>query len=265
MFKLGCIGHDGSYTAVLATAVSIVLVVIVVVGLIYLHELQALNRADQQLNDEEVAAQLHKLYKSFDKDGDGIQLNEVRKIVAKIEPTTAAEDVEEIFRKADADGSGIISFEEFHAAVSADDSDESIQLDLGILVKKKAKHKIRDDATGRLFLVVFLLCKLKYPSLFVSICMHAKTDAYYLADPSLTNRIFDGFACRTVGEDASILNADYAVDCESPDYQILFYACVALTLIWPVGVPGFLFYSLYRERKEIMDDDVDALQKFDFV
>ena len=36
---------------------------------------------------------------------------------------------------------------------------ETMHLDLGILVKKKAQANIRDAATGRLFLVVFLLCE----------------------------------------------------------------------------------------------------------
>merc|ERR1711964_109198 len=116
---------------------------------------------------------------------------------------------------ADADGSGHIDFEEFLAAVSAAD-DETTHLDLGILVKKKAQANIRDAATGRLFLVVFLLY------------------------PSLTNKILQGFACRQIGEDTSILNADYAMDCESSDYNFLFFGCILFTLLWPIGVPGVL-------------------------
>eukprot|EP01045_Picozoa_sp_COSAG04_P010698 COSAG04_NODE_661_length_11448_cov_24.495903_3_plen_104_part_00 len=86
-----------------------------------------------------------------------------------------------------------------------------------------------------------------------------------LADPSLTNKILEGFVCRTIGEDASILNADYTMVCQSSEYNFLLFACILLTLLWPIGVPGFLFYSMYRARKEIMQGDVDTLQKFDFV
>ena len=158
MLKLGCISA-GSYTATLVTAVSMVLLVAVAVGLIYLYEMRALDRADYHPADEEAITDLRELYEQFDTDGDGIQLEEVQVIVHKIEPTTASEDVEALFKKADADGSGHIDFEEFHAAVSADADDEAVQLDLGILVKKKAQANIRDAATGRLFLVVFLLCE----------------------------------------------------------------------------------------------------------
>ena len=158
MLQLGCIS-TGSYTSTLVTAVSMVLLVAVAVLLIYIYEMRQLDRADYQPDDEEAIADLRELYEQFDTDGDGIELEEVQAIVAKIDPTTASEDVEALFKKADSDGSGYIDFEEFYAAVSADADDEALQLDLGILVKKKAQANIRDAATGRLFLVVFLLCE----------------------------------------------------------------------------------------------------------
>ena len=86
-----------------------------------------------------------------------------------------------------------------------------------------------------------------------------------LADPSLTNKILEGFACRDIGEDTSILNADYAMDCDSSEYNFLRVTCFALMLLWPIGVPVFLFYNMYKARKEILEEDKDTLQKFDFV
>eukprot|EP01045_Picozoa_sp_COSAG04_P011835 COSAG04_NODE_775_length_10405_cov_20.166214_5_plen_181_part_00 len=158
MLKLGCVS-TGSYASTLVTAVSLVLLVAVAVVVIYFFEMRALDRVEYKTDDEEAVADLRELYEQFDTDGDGIELEEVQAIVHKIEPTTASEDVEALFKKADADGSGHIDFEEFHAAVSADADDDAMQLDLGLLVKKKAQANIRDAATGRLFLVVFLLCE----------------------------------------------------------------------------------------------------------
>ena len=157
MLKLGCVS-TGSYISTLITAVSMVLLVAVAVGLIYLYEMRRLDRADYDPDDKEAVADLRELYEQFDTDGDGIQLEEVQAIVLKIEPTTTPGDVEALFKTADADGSGHIDFEEFNAAVNAD-TDDAMRLDLGILVKKKAQANIRDTATGRLFLLVFLLCK----------------------------------------------------------------------------------------------------------
>ena len=55
------------------------------------------------------------------------------------------------------------------------------------------------------------------------------------------------------------------MDCESSEYDFLRFACLVLTLLWPIGVPGFLFYNMYKARKQIMEEDKDTLQKFDFV
>ena len=46
--------------------------------------------------------------------------------------------------------------------MSADADDEAVHL--GVLVKKKAQANIRDAATGRMFLVVFLLCEFDFCS-----------------------------------------------------------------------------------------------------
>ena len=184
MLKLGCIS-TGSYTSTLVTAVSMVLLVAVAVLLIYLYEMRQLDRAGYQPDDEEAVADLRELYEQFDTDGTGIKLEEVQAIVAKIDPTAASEDVKALFKKAGADGSGHIDFEEFHAAVSADAGDDAVQLDLGILVEKKAQTNIRDAATGRLFLVVFLLCEFNAFALRSLRC--GLTTVF--ADPSLTNKI----------------------------------------------------------------------------
>eukprot|EP01045_Picozoa_sp_COSAG04_P005364 COSAG04_NODE_248_length_18898_cov_16.838715_8_plen_63_part_00 len=55
------------------------------------------------------------------------------------------------------------------------------------------------------------------------------------------------------------------MDCESSEYNLLFLTCILLTLLWPIGVPGVLFYAMFKVRKEIMEEDQDTLQKFDFV
>ena len=56
----------------------------------------------------------------------------------------------------DADGGGRIDFSEFEAAVSQEGS-EIFEGGLQTLVKRVARSNVRDAATGRLFLLVFLL------------------------------------------------------------------------------------------------------------
>ena len=107
-------------------------------------------------------------------------------------------------------------------------------------MKKKAQANIRDSATGRLFLLVFILY------------------------PGLTNMIFAGFSCREIGPGQSVLIVDYNVDCNSGDYTALLLSCCALVIVWPLGLPATLFFSMWRERKLIQEGDRDTLQKFDF-
>lgn len=57
---------------------------------------------------------------------------------------------------------------------------------------------------------------------------------------------------------------DYSIDCDSDDYQWLLLSCAALVVIWPLGLPATLFYSMWRDRTLIQEEDRDTLQKFDF-
>ena len=159
MLSLGCVS-SGSYAATLSTSVILVLLVATVVWFTYMYDMRKIERTEYTDNDdEEATAHLRELYDQFDTNGDGIELEEVRKIVLKIDPATAPGDIEALFKKVDSDGSGQITFAEFHAAANDPGGDDaSLQLDLGTLVKKKDQANVRDSAAGRLFLLVFLLC-----------------------------------------------------------------------------------------------------------
>merc|ERR1711871_605450 len=41
--------------------------------------------------------------------------------------------------------------------------------------------------------------------------------------------------------------------------------CVPLVLLWPIGVPAVLYYSMWSASDDIAAGDVPTLQKFDFV
>ena len=71
--------------------------------------------------------------------------------------------------------------------------------------------------------------------------------------------------CRDVSTKASILYVDYSLSCQSTEYATVWFVCFVLTLLWPVGVPGLLYYTMRRVRSEILAGDKDTLQKFDFV
>ena len=233
---LGLCISSGSYASTLATSVLVVVLLALVVGAIFLYEQQALRSTDYASDDEAAVAALREIYEQLCTDGDGIVLQDVQRMVGKMDAEIT--NAEALFAQADSDNSGCIDLAKFRAAVS---SDADGRLDWETLVRAKAQTKVRDSATGRLMLLVFLLY------------------------PSLTNKILEGFLCREVADDMSILHADYSVACESTEYATVSFVCTVLTLLWPVGVPGGLFYAMYQVRSEILAGDKDTLQKFDFV
>ena len=85
----------------------------------------------------------------------------------------------------------------------------------------------------------------------------------------MTNKIFEGFLCRELGEHgddpSAVLEVDYSLDCESSEYTVVVMACSLLVLLWPIGLPTLLLYSLYNARTSIMEEDPDALRKFNFI
>jgi len=112
---------------------------------------------------------------------------------------------------------------------------------LQALVKRVARANIRDGATGRLFLLVFLLY------------------------PAVTNKIFEGFSCRSIGLTSSVLTVDYSVECESETYTLIWISCAVLVVLWPIGLPSGLLFMMWKERELIQAGDPDTVQKFDFV
>eukprot|EP01046_Picozoa_sp_COSAG06_P071945 COSAG06_NODE_20814_length_780_cov_1.038179_2_plen_184_part_01 len=184
-----------------------------------MYEMAVTEKRDYDVDDADAITDLRELFDQFDADGSKkIDITEITAIVLKIDPRTTSEEIDALFRKADADNCGGICFDEFLAAVSDEpgDNDEVMRLDLGLLVKKKAQYNIRDNASSRLFLLVFLLY------------------------PSLTNKILEGFVCRKIGEDASVLHVDYAMNCDnSTEFWAMRFTSVVLTALWPIGVPAF--------------------------
>ena len=192
LIAIGCYS-DGAYFSSLM--VNIVLIGVVVVGS-FIFAKYELSQIDKTSHDEEThKAEVQKIFDMFDLDGNGIELDEVAVICRRISPKATAAEIEALFHSADTDGSGVIDFEEFYAAVADDVPDVAVEgskwsvvrdsvkkkqkrhhyknkhsffhhdknkhsFDLRILVRKQKVSTIKADAMGRLFLLTFLL----YPS-----------------------------------------------------------------------------------------------------
>ena len=196
---------------------------------------------------EEALEEMRIVFAKFDEDGGGVDKEEIRLIVDKIDPSITDEQVDILFKAADTDGGGVIDFDEFFAAATADNDDSNF--DLGILVKKEQKLEAGAAAFGRLFLVAFLLY------------------------PGLTAKIFESFACRDLGPNCDtggscrrLLVVDCTIDCESPEFLGCYVTMLpALLALWPIGLPLMLFMKMVKVRKLILECDEDTLKQYGFV
>jgi hypothetical protein len=222
----------------------------VTIGLLYMYDLRrAKSRRLKLESGHDTAAENHlrELFMQFDTDGDKIEIDEVQRILAKITPTANLEELARqaraLFVRADKDANDLIDFQEFHDAIVAHNNSASDDgmLNLGALIEMKENANIRDRASGRLFLVVFLLY------------------------PGLTNKIFEGLSCRMLANDWSVLHVDYRVHCESDQYFAVQFACTVLIFLWPIGVPVLVFVMLHRNYNLIKARDPETLQMFAFL
>jgi hypothetical protein len=83
--------------------------------------------------------------------------------------------------------------------------------------------------------------------------------------PSLTNKIFEGFICRELGPNESVLVVDYAINCNDDEYTAVLLLCSVLVVVWPFGLPAFMLKLLWDAQEGIQNDDKVALQQFDFM
>ena len=170
LFGFGCITH-GQYLPSLLTNTGLILLVLTFIVTVYAIETKQFERkAAAQSTDED---DVRKLFNEFDKDGDGIGVDELATIIGKVESgsskQTSREEIQSIFEEADADGGGLIGFDEFKAAINPSDNDGStdvsLQKGLAKVVLKYQQSQAKANMVGRLFLTIFLVCKLLQPSI----------------------------------------------------------------------------------------------------
>jgi hypothetical protein len=137
---IGCL-YQNSYFTSLGVSFAVVVAVALVVGATFIYSMS-------RTKDER---QLRELFKQFDKDGNGITVDEVVAMAEKVNASAPRdENIETMFADADTDKSGRMNFAEFQAAFDG-------HLGIGQVLEKARQVKARNDSLGRLFLLVFLL------------------------------------------------------------------------------------------------------------
>jgi hypothetical protein len=251
-FRVGCfmkemgMSTEGSYLPALLMNGILVIIVMVVVLLIYFVHVAKLKA---KLSDEQVKIEIEIFFAKVDKDGDGIELEELTIMVQNLDSSVETHVIEKLFAEADALGegsdknSGALTAQQFYNAAAATvNKEDKSRLDLGDILQKSRAAAVKADAMGRLFLLQFLLY------------------------PALTNKIFEAFVCRDLGHGLSLLINDYTIDCASDWYWgVVYPLCSMLVVAWPIGLPAMLFFVMYRARNKIKQDDPDTIMQFAFV
>jgi hypothetical protein len=235
MLGFGCLGYKG-YVSSLLLNFSIAVILAFVIYVIYKVHANGVDNGKES-DPETTKEHMRVLFDKFDKDAGGIDPAEVKCIMLQIDPEVEDAAVDKLFAIADTDGSGVIDFDEFLAAVTHEDK-ENFSLDE--LVKSKEKFDLKSEALDQIFLLVFVMY------------------------PGLTNKVFQGFMCRDIGNNISVLDADYQLQCFTIAWNITASVCNALILLWPIGIPTLLFFKMYKARELIKKGDEDTLKTWDF-
>ena len=69
--------------------------------------------------------------------------------------------------------------------------------------------------------------------------------------PQVSARIFTALRCRELGASMSILEADYRISCTDVWYGRVRVLAVALVFIWPFGIPGFVLWRMWCEKRHL--------------
>lgn len=180
LFKFGCVS-SGAYTSSLAGMIALLLSVAFVTLIIYLYRQRTAKYAavpgrhnccvKLHLNpfvhhedpSHDAREHVKALFDRFDKDGAGINVQELSQIVRDIDPDQTDAAIQELFDLADQDPNGrddegLIDFDEFFDAVQNPDVSAGSDLNFQQLVLKKQFLDIRDASSSHMFIIVFLLC-----------------------------------------------------------------------------------------------------------
>jgi len=79
----------------------------------------------------------------------------------------------------------------------------------------------------------------------------------FLIYPNVSSVVLRTYICKTV-MDRSYLLADFQVDCNSDLYKAHASAAVPMIALYPIGIPVFFFFMLYRYRKRLDEVGIRA-------
>eukprot|EP01050_Picozoa_sp_SAG11_P008069 SAG11_NODE_693_length_7696_cov_5.410294_4_plen_226_part_00 len=159
-FSIGCVS-SGTYISGLLFNIFLILAVVTAQHLIYEYQIIAVRSGRKGIPEEEYRSRIKEAFDLFDGDGNGVSIKDLRKVAARIADEDGSdmhvteEEMKKLFDSANTDHDEIVNSDEFYQAVRHSHGKKWRKL-----VKRQMEIEIAAATGGRLFLIVFLLCKL---------------------------------------------------------------------------------------------------------
>ena len=77
----------------------------------------------------------------------------------------------------------------------------------------------------------------------------------FLVYSSVSATVFQTFACEDLDDRKTYLTADYRIECDSSEHQAFQVFAGIMILVYPVGIPLFYGYLLYKNRRALKSRD----------
>lgn len=78
----------------------------------------------------------------------------------------------------------------------------------------------------------------------------------FLVYSSVSATLFQSFACEDLDNGKKFLRADYRIECDSSKHQVVQVFAGIMIFVYPVGIPLFYAYLLYKNRR-VLESEVE--------
>lgn len=82
-------------------------------------------------------------------------------------------------------------------------------------------------------------------------CRACRGNTNFIVTATMCRVWFGGSRCYQFDDGALLLNADFRISCHSSRYKAMLAVSVAMSAVFPIGVPLFLAYTLWRRRESL--------------
>ncbi len=106
-----------------------------------------------------------------------------------------------------------------------------------------------------LFWVTLAICKPRFKATYLRNTVTTFTVIMFLCYPTIVNYTFQMVNCIDI-DGKSVLLRDFDMECGSEEHtRALFTLCLPIVVIWVLGFPAFMFYLLYKRRRNLDDPE----------